>query len=58
MAVKTKTFDCVDMKNRVQKKLEKEYERRKGEFTSYADFIEKKAVTSDWAKRMRGKLHA
>lgn len=34
MMTKTKTFDCVEMKRRCQRKLQKEYEARKGEFVS------------------------
>lgn len=39
MKAKTKTFDCVEMKNRIQRELMQEYEARKGEFSSYAQFI-------------------
>lgn len=39
MATKTKTFDCVDMKNRIQAQRLREYEARKGEFDSYLDFV-------------------
>jgi hypothetical protein len=37
--MKTKSFDCVEMKRQAQKKLMQEYESRKDEFESYADFI-------------------
>ena len=39
MAKRKKTFDCVEMKDRIQQKLREEYESRKSEFDSYADFI-------------------
>ena len=39
MAMKTKTFDCVEMKNRIQAKRLAEYEARKGAFGSYLDFV-------------------
>ena len=39
MKRKQKAFDCVEMKNRIQKELMQEYEARKDEFSSYADFI-------------------
>ena len=39
MAGKTKTFDCVEMKNEIQAKRLAEYEARKSEFRSYLDFI-------------------
>lgn len=34
-----KSFDCVEMKRKAQKRLRSEYEARKGEFSSYAEFI-------------------
>jgi len=50
------TFDCVEMKNRIQAELMLEYESRKGEFSSYADFIVATAAASDeiraWRERM------
>lgn len=39
-----KTFDCVEMKRQVQAKLMAEYEVRKNEFISYAEFIHKTAA--------------
>lgn len=39
MTTKTKTFDCVELKSRIQAERLAEYEARKGEFTSYLDFI-------------------
>lgn len=39
-----KDFDCVEMKHRIQRELLEEYERRKDEFTSYGDFINKTAM--------------
>ncbi len=39
MATKAKTFDCVEMKDRIQAQRLAEYEARKGEFDSYLDFI-------------------
>lgn len=39
MMAKNKSFDCVDMKNRIQAELRQEYEARKTEFASYAGFI-------------------
>ena len=39
MATKAKTFDCVEMKDRIQAQRLAEYEARKGEFDSYIDFI-------------------
>lgn len=50
-----KTFDCVEMKDRIQKELRVEYEARKDEFSSYAEFINATAEESEeirayWAK--------
>ena len=39
MMANGKTFDCVEMKNRIQAERLAEYESRKGEFASYVDFI-------------------
>lgn len=52
-----KKFDCVEMKNRIQQDLLREYERRKDEFSSYGDFIRRTVAESDeirqWRTRMR-----
>lgn len=56
MATKTKTFDCVEMKRRAQRKLQEEYEARKDEFGSYYDFLAAKADESPWVQRMRKKF--
>jgi hypothetical protein len=50
MSTKTKTFDCVEMKNRIQAELFAEYESRKGEFASYLDFIDAKVKDSELAR--------
>lgn len=56
MTVKTKGFDCVEMKRECQRKLHEEYEARKGEFASYYDFVEVKAKESEFGKRIRAKI--
>jgi hypothetical protein len=56
MPTKTKTFDCVEMKNRIQAQRMAEYESRKGEFASYIEFVRSKTGDSAWARRMRRKL--
>ncbi len=48
--MKTKSFDCVEMKNRIQADLFAEYESRKGEFASYLDFINAKVKDSELAR--------
>jgi hypothetical protein len=47
MSTKTKTFDCVEMKNRIQAERLAEYESRKGEFASYVDFINARVKNSE-----------
>ena len=42
---KTKTFDCVEMKRRIQADLMAEYQSRKDQFSSFADFIHKTAAS-------------
>jgi hypothetical protein len=39
MKTKEKTFDCVEMKDRIQRDLMKEFQARRSEFASYVDFI-------------------
>ena len=51
MTTKTKTFDCVAMKNRIQAKLMEEYKTRKGEFNSYADFIVTSVREHNWCQK-------
>jgi len=39
MISRKKAFDCVEMKNLIQRDLRREYEARKAEFGSYVDFL-------------------
>lgn len=55
MTTKRKTFDCVEMKNRIQAERLREYESRKGEFSSYLDFIEARVKDSELANIVRQK---
>lgn len=51
MATKTKTFDCVEMKNRIQARRLAEYEARNHEFDSYIDFVNARVKQSPvWKK--------
>ena len=58
MKSREKAFDCVEMKNRIQKELMEEYEARKDEFSSYADFIvatdEESEEIRAWRERIAG----
>jgi len=56
MGTKTKTFDCVAMKDRIQAALVAEYETRRDEFPSYMAFIRATADESDWVRRFRARL--
>ena len=55
---KKKAFDCLELKDRIQRELLAEYEARKDEFKSYADFIFATADESPeiraWRERMAG----
>jgi hypothetical protein len=48
--MKAKTFDCVEMKNRIQAERLAEYESREGEFASYVDFINARVKDSELMK--------
>jgi hypothetical protein len=49
--MKAKTFDCVEMKNRIQAQRLAEYEARKGEFGSYIEFVNARVKKSPvWKK--------
>jgi hypothetical protein len=50
MGMRTKKFDCVQMKNHIQRELRREYQARKAEFTSYADFLN---ATADESEEIR-----
>lgn len=52
----TKTFDCVEMKNRIQADRLAEYEARKEEFASYLDFINARVKDSKLAKIIGRKI--
>ncbi len=53
--MKSKSFDCVEMKRRAQERLRAQYEARRDEFESYWDFLEKKAKESEFARAIRAK---
>lgn len=49
MSHKLKTFNCVEMKNRIQAERMAEYESRKNEFSSYSDCINARVKESGLA---------
>ena len=53
---KKKAFDCVEMKRKAQEKLRAEYEARKGEFSSFVEFLNAKAEASELGKMIRAKI--
>ena len=53
---KTKTFDCVEMKDRIQRRLAKEYERRRHEFASYVAFINATADADPAIQEFRARI--
>ena len=53
---KNKNFDCVEMKNEIQKALMKEHEGRKREFKSFADFLNAKSEESQWQRAFRDRV--
>ena len=54
--MKTKTFDCVEMKRKAQESLHAEYNARKNEFPSYFAFLEAKSHESSWQREFWGKV--
>jgi len=56
MTTKAKTFDCVEMKNRIQAKIMAEYEADRDQFSSFSEFINARAAKSQFVRRMRKKF--
>jgi hypothetical protein len=56
MPKKTKTFDCVDMTNRIQAEMLAEYEAHKDEYPSFAEFVKARTDDSEWVRGVREKL--
>lgn len=50
--MKTKSFDCVEMKNEIQARRYEEYMANKDKYESYAHFIEERAKKSPWVQEM------
>ena len=55
MATKAKTFDCVEMKNRIQAQRLAEYEAHKDEFPTFLDFINARVEESPLWKELQGR---
>ena len=56
MTRQPKKFDCVQMKNSIQAKMMEEYESRKGEFDSYADYIKTSVREHEWSRKQLERL--
>jgi hypothetical protein len=53
MSQTNKSFDCVEMKNKIQADMQAEYESRQHEFNSFVEFVKASAANSDYARAMR-----
>jgi len=51
MTTRNKTFDCVEMKNRVQAQMLAEYEAHKDEYDSFVDFVKTRTQCSEWVRQ-------
>jgi len=49
-------IDGVKLKDEIQRKLQEEYEARKSEFSSYAEFIRAKAGESEYVRKLKEKM--
>jgi hypothetical protein len=58
MTTRTKSFDCVEMKHKAQRKLRAEYESRQNQFTSFFEFLDAKATESSWQPEFWVKVQA
>lgn len=56
ISTKTKIFDYVEMKQRAQRELMAEYEARRGEFSSYAEFLRVTARDDQEIRQWRDSL--
>jgi len=58
LGTRLKKFSCVKMKDDIQAKILGEYEARKGELSSFVDFINTRANESPWVRKMRRRAKA
>lgn len=56
MTTKNKTFDCVEMKNRIQAEIQAEYDAHRAEFPSFVEFVKNASAHSEYARAMREKF--
>jgi hypothetical protein len=56
MKPKTKTFDCVEIKNRIQAERMAEFEAHRDEYGAYVEFVRARCERSDWRRRQMARL--
>ena len=56
--MKTKTFDCVQMKREAQERLMSEFNSRRGEFSSFEDFLHATVNKDKWVRSVRRKIQS
>jgi hypothetical protein len=56
MTTRNKTFDCVEMKQKAQVRLQARWERDKHRFRSYEEFLEAVLQESDWGRKTLGRI--
>ena len=56
--MKTKAFDCAEMKNRIQAEMLSDYEAHQDKYPSFVEFVKAKAEESEWIQRMKHKDRA
>jgi hypothetical protein len=56
MGTTTKTFDCVEMKSRIQRKILDEYEAEKDRFPSFVAFIKDRNDRSEASRLLRDRM--
>jgi hypothetical protein len=54
--MRTKKFDCVEMKNRIQAAILADYRRSQGESASFEEYVEAEAAKSAWVRRVRARF--
>jgi hypothetical protein len=58
MKTRRKSFDCVEMKDRIQARILAEYEARKDRAVSFDEFVRAKANASPWVRRMKRRVRS
>ena len=56
MATRTKSFDCVEMKDHIQAQLLAEYEASKDKCPSFVEFLRSRNDQNEWVRKARAKF--